>query len=145
MQTRNDFLKSTLLAAVMTLSMLSPARAEKLNGLFIMSDDHTAQAVGAYNSRLAKLDPTPVIDTLAKDGILFENCFVTNSICTPSRACIITGQYNHVNGVHTLGGRIAPENQYLAIEMRKAGYQTAMVGEHDYAQRERNRRSQKKR
>jgi N-acetylglucosamine-6-sulfatase len=60
--------------------------------------------------------------------MLFENCFVTNSICVPSRACIITGQYNHVNGAYTLRERIPPERQYLAIEMRRAGYQTAMVG-----------------
>jgi len=102
--------------------------AERPNVIFIMSDDHAAQAVGAYGSRLAKLNPTPVIDTLAKEGLLFENCFVTNSICAPSRACIITGQYNHVNGVHTLSGRVTPENQYLAIEMRNAGYETAMIG-----------------
>jgi len=102
--------------------------APRPNILFIMSDDHCSQAVGAYGGRLAKLNPTPVIDTLAKEGMLFENCFVTNSICTPSRACIITGQYNHVNGVYTLSGRIEPARQSLAIEMRKAGYQTAMVG-----------------
>ena len=98
------------------------------NVLFIMSDDHAAHAIGAYGSRLAELDPTPVIDSLAEEGMLFENCFVTNSICTPSRACIMTGQYNHVNGVYTLGGRLLPEQQTLAIEMRKAGYQTAMIG-----------------
>jgi arylsulfatase A-like enzyme len=98
------------------------------NVLFIMSDDHAAHAIGAYGSRLAALNPTPVIDTLAEDGILFENCYCTNSICTPSRACIITGQYSHVNGVFTLGESIAPENQTLAIKFREAGYQTAMIG-----------------
>ena len=137
MQTRWSSLTMTVLvAAMLPTSIPVLAAAEKSrakpagrpNVLFVMSDDHCAQAVGAYGSRLARLDPTPVIDTLAKEGILFENCFVTNSICTPSRACIITGQYSHVNGVYTLGGRITPENQYLAIEMRKAGYLTAMVG-----------------
>ncbi|MCH2584160.1 MAG: sulfatase-like hydrolase/transferase, partial [Planctomycetes bacterium] len=59
---------------------------ERPNILFIMSDDHTSQAFGAYGSRLAKLNPTPVIDRLAKEGMLFENCFCNNSICTPSRA-----------------------------------------------------------
>jgi N-acetylglucosamine-6-sulfatase len=122
---RHALRTSALLAALVLAAGVARARP---NIVFIMSDDHCSQAIGAYGGRLAKLDPTPVIDTLARDGMLFENCFVTNSICTPSRACIITGQYNHVNGVLTLGGRIPPERQYLAIEMRKAGYQTAMVG-----------------
>ncbi len=76
---------------------------------------------GERYDRLAKLNPTPVIDTLARDGMLFENAFCTNSICVPSRACIMTGQYNNINGALTLGGRLAPRNQYLAIEMKKAG------------------------
>lgn len=101
---------------------------EKPNILFIMSDDHTAQAVGAYATVLKELDPTPTIDTLAREGMLFENAFCTNGICTPSRACIITGQYNHNNGVFDLGGRIKPADQMLPVQMRKAGYQTAMIG-----------------
>ena len=104
------------------------ANADQPNILFIMSDDHTAQAVGAYATLLKDLNPTPTIDTLAKEGILFENAFCTNGICTPSRACIITGQYNHVNGVFDLGGRIEPAKQTLPIAMKAAGYQTAMIG-----------------
>lgn len=106
----------------------SLANTQKPNILFIMSDDHTSQAVGAYGSRLAKLNPTPAIDRLAKEGMVFKNAFCTNSICTPSRACVITGQYNHKNGVYDLGGRIEKGRQYLAIEMGKAGYHTAMIG-----------------
>lgn len=102
--------------------------ADKPNILFIMSDDHTAQAIGAYATLLKSLNPTPTIDTLAKEGICFDNAFCTNSICTPSRACIITGQYDHVNGVFDLGGKIEKPNQMLPIEMKKAGYQTAIVG-----------------
>lgn len=98
------------------------------NILFIMSDDHTAQAVGAYATLLKDLNPTPTIDTLAAEGICFDNAFCTNAICTPSRACIITGQYNHVNGVVDLNGRISPDKQMLPIQMKKAGYQTAMIG-----------------
>jgi len=131
MQSRRDFLKLAGLGAAAALAPRfshAAAAGDKPNILFIMSDDHTSQAVGAYGSRLAKLNPTPVIDTLAKEGMLFENAFCTNSICTPSRASIITGQYSIANGVLDLGGSIAPENQYLAIEMRKAGYCTAMVG-----------------
>jgi len=102
--------------------------ADRPNILYIMSDDHTAPAIGAYGSRLAPLNPTPTIDRLAREGMLFENAFCTNSICTPSRACVITGQYDHINGVYDLGGRIEPARQFLPIEMSKAGYETAMIG-----------------
>ncbi len=98
------------------------------NIIFIMSDDHTTQAVGAYESRLAVLNPTPTIDALAREGMLFTNVFCTNSICTPSRASIITGQYPQTNGVLDLDGRIPPDQQYLPVEMKKLGYETAMVG-----------------
>ena len=69
------------------------------NILFIMADDHTSQAFGIYGSRLAFLNPTPNIDKLAHEGIIFDNAFCTNSICTPSRASILTGQYSQTNGV----------------------------------------------
>ncbi|MCP4172968.1 MAG: sulfatase-like hydrolase/transferase, partial [Fuerstiella sp.] len=98
------------------------------NILFIMSDDHTTQAIGAYGSRLAELNPTPNIDALAKGGMLFDRVFCNNSICTPSRASIITGQYSQTNGVLDLTGNIASERQYLPKEMGQAGYHTAMIG-----------------
>ena len=107
---------------------MNAAKAKRPNVLFIMSDDHTAQAIGAYGSRLSKLNPTPTIDRLAKEGMLFENAFCSNSICAPSRATILTGQYAHTCGVHDLRGSIESGRQYLAIEMKKAGYQTAMIG-----------------
>jgi arylsulfatase A-like enzyme len=102
--------------------------ATQPNILYIMSDDHTAHAIGAYGGRLAKLNPTPTIDRLAKEGIRFDNAFCCNSICAPSRASVITGQYPHKNGAFDLGGTIDADHQYLAIEMKKAGYQTAMIG-----------------
>ena len=74
----------------------------KPNILFIMSDDHCERAIGVYNSRLAKLNPTPNLDRLARKGMIFDNVFCTNSICTPSRASILTGQYSHRNGVFDL-------------------------------------------
>lgn len=98
------------------------------NILFIMSDDHTTQAIGAYGGRLAGLDPTPNIDELAKGGMRFESVFCNNSLCTPSRASIITGQYPQTNGVLDLNGGIPPDRQFLPMEMKKAGYQTAMIG-----------------
>ena len=117
-----------LLVLLHVLLMPLGADEEKPNILFIMSDDHTAQAVGLYASILKDLNPTPTIDALGREGVVFENAFCTNAICTPSRACILTGQYNHLNGVFDLGGRVEPENQTLPILMREAGYQTAMIG-----------------
>ncbi len=104
------------------------AKEDRPNILYIMSDDHAAHAIGAYGGRLAELDPTPTIDRLAEEGILFENAFCTNSICAPSRACVITGQYPHTNGAYDLGGKIETARQYLPTELKKAGYHTAMVG-----------------
>ena len=114
--------------SLILLLLVNAAKAKRPNVLFIMSDDHTAQAIGAYGSRLSKLNPTPTIDRLAKEGMLFENAFCSNSICAPSRATILTGQYAHTCGVHDLRGSIESGRQYLAIEMKKAGYQTAMIG-----------------
>ena len=125
-------MQKTLLTIAVLLSFafnFAPVtNADQPNILFIMSDDHTAQAVGTYATLLKDLNPTPIIDTLAKEGICFDNAFCTNGICTPSRACIITGQYNHVNGVFDLGGRIEPAKQTLPIAMKAAGYQTAIIG-----------------
>ncbi|CDF79787.1 arylsulfatase [Formosa agariphila KMM 3901] len=103
---------------------------QKPNILYIMSDDHTTQAVGVYGSRLAKLNPTPTIDKIANEGMIFNNCFVTNSICTPSRATILTGQYSQANGVLDLEGVLPTENQYLPTEIKKLGYQTALIGKY---------------
>ena len=121
--------KSILILTVFAFSALIGWGApQRPNILFIMSDDHTAQAVGAYATVLKDLNPTPTIDTLAAEGMTFDNAFCTNAICTPSRACIITGQYPHVNGVFDLRGNIPPEKQALPILFREAGYQTAMIG-----------------
>ncbi len=102
--------------------------AQKPNILFIMSDDHTTQAIGAYGDRLADLDPTPTLDSLAREGTRFDSVFVTNAICTPSRATILTGQYSQANGVLDLGGRLAEEQQHLPRLMSEAGYETAIIG-----------------
>ena len=113
----------------MLISVHSTAgEAKQPNILFIMSDDHAAHAVGAYGSRLAGLNPTPNIDRLAREGARLASCFCTNSICTPSRASIMTGQYSHKNGVTTLNGSIESDRQTLARMMNQAGYETAMVG-----------------
>jgi len=103
-------------------------QAKKPNILFIMSDDHAAHGISAYGGRLAKIAPTPNLDRLAKEGAIFRNAFCTNSICSPSRASILTGQYSHTNGAVDLSGKVLPGKQMLPIEMKKAGYETAMIG-----------------
>jgi arylsulfatase A-like enzyme len=130
---RRTFLRGfgAFAAAGMTGKLMAGRRAGVSNVpniLYIMSDDHAANAISAYKSRLAKIAPTPNIDRLANEGILFENCFCTNSICVPSRATILTGQYSQTNGALDLGGRLEPERQYLPRLMKQAGYETAMVG-----------------
>src|SRR6185295_13151428 len=72
------------------------------NIVFIMTDDHSYQAISAYGSEISKLAPTPNIDRIAKEGMLFGRAFVENSICTPSRACLMTGLYSHQNGQRQL-------------------------------------------
>lgn len=111
------------------LVLIGPVEsADQPNVLFIMSDDHAAHAIGAYGSRLASLNPTPTLDRIAHEGALLANVFCTNSICTPSRATILTGQYSHKNGVRTLNGSIAEPQQHLPHLMRQAGYETAIIG-----------------
>lgn len=93
-----------------------------------MADDHTTTAIGAYGSHLAELNPTPTIDMLANEGVLFENAFCNNAICTPSRGAIMTGQYSHINGIVGNNNPLDSARQYLPLEMQKAGYETAVIG-----------------
>jgi len=95
------------------------------NILFMMSDDHASHAISSYGSRINK---TPNIDRLAKEGARLDNCFCTNSICTPSRAAILTGQYSHKNGVNTLNDKLDPKSRSVAKYLQADGYQTAMIG-----------------
>jgi arylsulfatase A-like enzyme len=95
------------------------------NILFIMTDDHAAHAMSCYGSRI---NETPNMDRIAAGGMRFDNCFCTNSICTPSRATILTGTYNHVNGVTTLDSRLDGRLQNVAKLLQGAGYQTAVIG-----------------
>lgn len=123
-----NYLHKTLLISGTVFLTSFKSEAKKPNIIYIMADDHATQALGIYGSRLASLNPTPNLDKMAREGMIFNKCFVTNSICTPSRACILTGQYSQTNGVLDLNGKLNPENQYLPIEMKKLGYQTAIVG-----------------
>lgn len=117
-----------VLAAGLTWSSPSsgqqPAESARPNIVFIMSDDHAAHAISAYGSKLIK---TPHIDRLAREGMLFENCFVTNSICTPSRAAIVTGKYAHINGVPVFN-HIDNSQPQVQKYLQESGYYTGMVG-----------------
>jgi arylsulfatase A-like enzyme len=98
---------------------------DRPNILFIMSDDHAYQAMGCYGS---KINATPNMDRIANEGVRFDHCYVTNSICTPSRAAILTGTYNHVNRVTTLSTHIDNRLPNVAKHLRTGGYQTAIIG-----------------
>jgi len=95
------------------------------NIVFIMTDDHAAHAMSCYGSRINK---TPHIDRIAEQGMRFDNCFCTNSICTPSRAVILSGTYSHMNQVTTLSTHM--DNRLLTFPklLQAAGYQTAIIG-----------------
>ncbi len=104
------------------------AKQQRPNIIYIMADDHASQAISCYGGILKDVLPTPNIDRIAHEGVRMDNCFVTNSISTPSRAAILTGQYSQCNGVYTLADRLEPGHPNMAKELQKAGYQTAIIG-----------------
>ena len=113
------------LAALFAATVAAPAPAAgPPNIIFIMSDDHAAHAISAYGSRI---NQTPNIDRLAREGMLLRNVFVTNSICTPSRAAILTGQYSHLNGVPVFN-RFDSSRVTVARLLQQGGYYTGMIG-----------------
>ncbi|HSH20782.1 MAG TPA: sulfatase [Draconibacterium sp.] len=95
------------------------------NIVFIMSDDHAFQAISAYGSDLIE---TPNIDHIADDGIIFNKAFVTNSICAPSRAVILSGKFSHLNGVKGNSEQFDGTQQTFPKLLQANGYQTAIVG-----------------
>lgn len=98
------------------------------NIIFIMSDDHSSKAVSAYHGLFSKILPTPNIDRIGYNGAILNACFATNSISTPSRATILTGQYSNKNGVYTLSDKLDTTKQTIAKILKKSGYTTAMFG-----------------
>lgn len=101
------------------------AARQQPNIIFIFSDDHAQQAISAYGSKINK---TPNIDRIAEGGMLFRNCFVTNSICAPSRAVVLTGKHSHLNGVLTNREHFDGSQQTFPKILQRTGYQTAMIG-----------------
>ena len=98
------------------------------NILFIFTDDHALNAISAYGGPLAKIAPTPHLDRIAKEGMMFNHCLVTNSICAPSRAVVLTGKYSHLNGQLTNKNVFDGSQQTVPKLLKKEGYQTAIVG-----------------
>lgn len=129
-------LRYSLLVIVMVSSLLSceknnktnssiNTQAEQPNIIFIMTDDHAYQAISAYGSKLMQ---TPNIDRLANEGMLFNKGYVTNSICSPSRAVALTGKFSHLNGVRDNLDVFDSTQVTFPKILRKKGYQTAIVG-----------------
>jgi len=126
---RREFIKTV---GIGTFAMSAPAlfyscdpKPKKPNILFIMSDDHAEQAISCYGSELIQ---TPNIDRIASQGIRFKNSFVTNSICAPSRAVLLTGKYSHLNGQRDNRDTFDGSQVTFPKLLQKAGYQTAIVG-----------------
>ena len=132
----NLFISKTRVAGLLSVTAAlaagcSPAgKQERPNILFIMSDDHAYQAISAYGEEIGKYAPTPNIDRIASDGMLFNRCLVTNSICGPSRATILSGKYSHENGfIDNMGGSHFDFSQNnFAKVLQKSGYKTAVIG-----------------
>ncbi len=114
----------SVLLAFAGLLATSFAAAERPNIIFIFSDDHAQHAISAYGS---KVNTTPHLDRIARGGARFTNSFVTNSICTPSRATLITGQYSHLNGVPVFN-RFDGSRDNVAKHFQAGGYHTGMIG-----------------
>lgn len=110
-----------LLLLILPLASL----AQRPNIIYIMSDDHDNDAISAYNRQFIQ---TPNIDRLAKEGMLFNRAFVGNSICSPSRATLLTGQHSHKNGVKDNFTRFDSSRITLPKLLQQAGYQTALIG-----------------
>src|SRR5687768_18598293 len=116
--------RGTLTNAPTKPAISRPAPSPRPNIVFIMTDDHAAHAISAYGS---KINVTPNMDRLAREGMRFDRCFAENSICTPSRAAILTGKYSHKNGTpvfNTFDG----SQPHVAKYLQAAGYYTGVVG-----------------
>ena len=118
-------MKKLFLLSVILFTVSCSKKDERPNILFIMSDDHAYQAISSYSDKLIN---TPNIDRIANDGILFSNACVTNSICAPSRAVILTGKHSHLNGKVDNGFPFDTTQVTFPQLFQKAGYQTAMFG-----------------
>ncbi len=121
-------LLTNLIAAAIG-SVAAPAATDQPNIVFIFSDDHALEAISAYGDRFDEIAPTPHIDRIANEGILFQRSYCGNSICGPSRASILTGKHSHENGfMDNANSRFDGNQQTFPKLMQKAGYETAVIG-----------------
>lgn len=124
--------KSCLIFFILTVVLACNSEKEEVierpNILFILSDDHTSQAWGLYGGILADYVKNDNLKRLASEGAVLNNAFCTNSICTPSRGSILTGQYSHKNQVYTLSEPLPKGHPNIAKTLSKNGYQTAVIG-----------------
>ena len=118
------------LALFLTFGLFAPllGAADRPNIVWIFSDDHSYQTIGAYGGRLESLNPTPNIDRLANEGMRFDRAYVGNSICAPARATLLTGKHSHLNGKLTNVGDFNHDQLQFQKILQKNGYQTVMVG-----------------
>ena len=123
-------IKKVINLVVCLLPFLVLAQEKKPNIVWIFSDDHSYQTIGAYGGRLQGLNPTPNIDQLASEGMRFDKAYVENSICAPSRAALLTGKMSHKHKKfdNTKKSVFDHDQQQFQKILQKNGYQTAMIG-----------------
>jgi arylsulfatase A-like enzyme len=109
-------------------SSIRAQQTARPNIIYIMADDHTSQAWGIYGGVLKDYVKNENIKRLAREGAVLNNAFCTNSICVPSRATVMTGEYSNRNGVYTLSDALSPDSNNIAKVLQKNGYQTALIG-----------------
>ncbi|HEY0668031.1 MAG TPA: sulfatase [Sphingobacteriaceae bacterium] len=122
---RFAFVSCSIILMSCSIKAQVPHKQNKPNIIFIMADDHAYQAISAYNSKLLQ---TPNIDRIANEGAIFNRAFVTNSLCGPSRAVILTGKYSHMNGFKDNTDNFNADQQTLPKILKRNGYNTAIVG-----------------
>ncbi|MFN6271122.1 MAG: sulfatase/phosphatase domain-containing protein [Akkermansiaceae bacterium] len=119
----------SMLGVIFLTSTVIASAAERPNIVFIFTDDHALEAISAYGTRFNKISPTPNIDRIAKEGMLFERSYCGNSICGPSRASILTGKHSHMNGFMDNNFSRFDGNQTTFPKiLQKSGYETAVIG-----------------
>ena len=130
-----NFLSKFLISLILLTTIGSDKKYDnkkqnRPNIIFILSDDHTTNAISAYGGLYKDIAPTPNIDKIANEGAILKNTFATNSICGPSRASILTGTYSHINGYYkNYKGGVFDNSQWtFPQELQRSGYNTALVG-----------------
>ncbi|MHC4882082.1 MAG: sulfatase family protein [Planctomycetota bacterium] len=124
-----NFKNKVSIALLIAAGSISTAFADsRPNILWLFSDDHAFQAIGAYGDRFADMNLTPNLDSIATQGMRFDKCYVGNSICAPSRATLLTGKHSHKNGKIDNRGEFDHDQMQFQKLLRANGYQTAMIG-----------------